>query len=146
MQYLEAKKIADDVLEQIRPHCFRAEIAGSIRRLKPEVKDIEIVAIPKPFETTEKNIISNENGLRTGARPQKNMNEVNTNIKEAGACAVWLTVGANVKTQPFIDSKNWTFGEVVSIDENWIYIKWTDKPEPLQHYHYEAKDFQPHCT
>ena len=32
------------------PHCYRIEIAGSIRRKKPEVKDIEIVAIPKPYD------------------------------------------------------------------------------------------------
>jgi len=31
----------------LRPACERIEIAGSIRRLKPEVKDIEIVAVPK---------------------------------------------------------------------------------------------------
>ncbi len=48
--YAEAYKIALEVLEQLRPHCFRAEIAGSIRRKKLEVGDIEIVAIPKPYE------------------------------------------------------------------------------------------------
>lgn len=48
-QYEEALSIASDVLEQLRPHCIRAEIAGSIRRKKPMVKDIEIVAIPKPY-------------------------------------------------------------------------------------------------
>lgn len=37
-------------MEQLRPFCDRIEIAGSIRRNKPEVKDIEIVAIPKPYE------------------------------------------------------------------------------------------------
>jgi len=35
----------------LEPHCDRIEIAGSIRREKPEVKDIEIVAIPKPYDT-----------------------------------------------------------------------------------------------
>lgn len=35
----------------LSPHCDRIEIAGSIRRKKPDVKDIEIVAIPKPFDT-----------------------------------------------------------------------------------------------
>ena len=40
-----ALPLAQKYLEQIRPFCKRAEIAGSIRRLKPEVKDIEIVAI-----------------------------------------------------------------------------------------------------
>lgn len=49
--YAETYRIALEVLEQLRPHCIRAEIAGSIRRRKPEVKDIEIVAIPKPYST-----------------------------------------------------------------------------------------------
>lgn len=42
--------IAYSALNQIAPHCHRAQIAGSIRRRKAEVKDIEIVVIPKPFE------------------------------------------------------------------------------------------------
>lgn len=46
----EAKKIADDIVLQLEPHCDRIMIAGSIRREKPEVKDIEIVAIPKPYQ------------------------------------------------------------------------------------------------
>ncbi len=46
----DALNIAEKVLEELRPHCVRCEIAGSIRRRKSEVKDIEIVAIPKPFE------------------------------------------------------------------------------------------------
>jgi len=50
MKYQEALLIAQDVLAQLRPHCYRCEIAGSIRRKKADVKDIEIVAIPKPFE------------------------------------------------------------------------------------------------
>ena len=41
--YDEAYSIALVVLELLRPHCIRCEIAGSIRREKPEVKDIEIV-------------------------------------------------------------------------------------------------------
>src|SRR6201986_1940863 len=50
MKYEEALKIAEGVREQLRPHCYRCEIAGSIRRKKEEVKDIEIVAIPKPYD------------------------------------------------------------------------------------------------
>lgn len=48
--YAEAYKIALKVLEQLKPYCERIEIAGSIRRKKAEVGDIEIVAIPKPYE------------------------------------------------------------------------------------------------
>lgn len=47
--YTEAYKIALEVLEKLKPHCERIEIAGSIRRKKAEVGDIEIVAIPKPY-------------------------------------------------------------------------------------------------
>jgi len=48
--YDEAHSIAVRVLELLQPHCIRCEIAGSIRREKSEVKDIEIVAIPKPYQ------------------------------------------------------------------------------------------------
>lgn len=47
--YAEAFKIAKETMEQLRPFCDRIEIAGSIRRKKKEVGDIEIVAIPKPY-------------------------------------------------------------------------------------------------
>lgn len=45
-----AQEIADYYLEELAPHCERIEIAGSIRRKKDYVGDIEMVAIPK-FET-----------------------------------------------------------------------------------------------
>lgn len=51
MKYEQAILIAERVKAQLEPHCERIEIAGSIRRKKAEVKDIEIVAIPKPYET-----------------------------------------------------------------------------------------------
>lgn len=50
MNYSTAYSIALQTVELLKPHCHRIEIAGSIRRKKPEVKDIEIVAIPKPYD------------------------------------------------------------------------------------------------
>ncbi len=47
----EAKYLAECVKQMLTPHCYRVEIAGSIRRGCPFVKDIEIVCIPKPYET-----------------------------------------------------------------------------------------------
>lgn len=38
--------IAEDLLAQLSSACVRIEIAGSLRRRKPEPKDIELVAIP----------------------------------------------------------------------------------------------------
>lgn len=49
MRYEDAIVIANKTLQELAPYCERLEIAGSIRRKKPEVKDIEIVAIPKPY-------------------------------------------------------------------------------------------------
>lgn len=43
-----AREIAEQVIEKLAPLCERIEIAGSIRRQKEEVGDIEIVAIPRP--------------------------------------------------------------------------------------------------
>lgn len=51
MFYATAKKIADHVVELLRPHCERIEIAGSIRREQEIIGDIEIVCIPKQYET-----------------------------------------------------------------------------------------------
>ena len=41
----KAETIANKYVELLNPFCKRIEIAGSIRRKKPEVKDIEIVCI-----------------------------------------------------------------------------------------------------
>lgn len=42
-----AQPIAERLKTELAPYCERIEIAGSIRRQKPEVKDIELVVIPK---------------------------------------------------------------------------------------------------
>lgn len=47
MNHTQAKEIADMLVDEMRPYCHKVEIAGSVRRLKPEVKDIELLAIPK---------------------------------------------------------------------------------------------------
>lgn len=44
----EARAIITELVEILRPACERIEIAGSVRRNKPEVKDAEVVIIPTP--------------------------------------------------------------------------------------------------
>ena len=59
--YVQVKKVADSLVEALSPACHRIEIAGSLRRKREMVGDIELVAIPKrltnligePMETTE---------------------------------------------------------------------------------------------
>ena len=48
----QAEEIADRVIAKLRPHCEQVAIAGSIRRRRPTVGDIEIVCIPKPYDAT----------------------------------------------------------------------------------------------
>lgn len=45
--YAQVVKIAEHLKERLQPHCDRLEIAGSLRRKKELVGDIELVAIPK---------------------------------------------------------------------------------------------------
>lgn len=47
MKLSQAKNLAERIIETMSPFCQRVAIAGSIRRQKPEVKDIEIVAVPR---------------------------------------------------------------------------------------------------
>ena len=50
MNYAEALHIAEKLKADLAPYCERIEIAGSVRRKKPEnIKDIEIICIPKMF-------------------------------------------------------------------------------------------------
>ena len=48
MRLEEAEVLAQKVIEVLTPLCDRVEVAGSIRRKKPQVNDIDIVAIPRP--------------------------------------------------------------------------------------------------
>jgi DNA polymerase/3'-5' exonuclease PolX len=48
MIHAAALKVAESLMEHFRPACTRIEIAGSVRRLKMDVKDIELVLVPDP--------------------------------------------------------------------------------------------------
>ena len=50
MELQRARGIAEKYVAILKPLCDRIEIAGSIRRRKPIVKDIEIVCIPRGKE------------------------------------------------------------------------------------------------
>ena len=48
--YVQAKAVAESVVEHLSPYLERVEIAGSIRRKKTWVRDVELVAEPKQRE------------------------------------------------------------------------------------------------
>lgn len=46
MKLADARHTADEFIDWIREHCQRVEVVGSIRRQRPDVHDIDIVAQP----------------------------------------------------------------------------------------------------
>ncbi|GAI67167.1 unnamed protein product [marine sediment metagenome] len=46
MLLAEALRVADEVYHRLKPHCGKIVVAGSIRRQKDEIRDIDIVLIP----------------------------------------------------------------------------------------------------
>lgn len=55
---LQASLVAHELIELLSDACQRIEIAGSIRRGKPEVSDIELVTIPR-IEVTRTDLFGN---------------------------------------------------------------------------------------
>ena len=49
MELQEAQKFANQIVELISPFCHKIIVAGSIRRKKAQVRDVDIVLIPKPL-------------------------------------------------------------------------------------------------
>lgn len=103
--YAEAYKIALEIVEQLKPHCERIAIAGSIRRRKADCGDIEIVIIPKPYSTG-----LFENGIATIVnRWEKVKGELGPNCKYTQRilpCGIKLDLF-------FAEERNW--GSVLAI-------------------------------
>ena len=45
--YQVASSIASEIMRGLAPHCERIALAGSLRRLRPTVHDIDLIAIPR---------------------------------------------------------------------------------------------------
>lgn len=46
MELGRAQRIASEVIKRLSPYCSRIEVAGSVRRKKPWVNDVDLVLIP----------------------------------------------------------------------------------------------------
>jgi DNA polymerase/3'-5' exonuclease PolX len=46
MELQQAQNISHEIIEKLKPYCSRIQVAGSIRRKKPFVHDIDVVCIP----------------------------------------------------------------------------------------------------
>lgn len=64
MNLADATTLANGLVEDIRHCCIQAEVAGSIRRRKSEVKDIECVVIPRWYDGPPTDMFSKEREKR----------------------------------------------------------------------------------
>lgn len=52
-----AQRIAQEVVKRLSPYCQRIEVAGSIRRKKPRVNDIDLVLLPNDLWNLHREIM-----------------------------------------------------------------------------------------
>lgn len=70
MQLDKAKEIAQGVLDHLKPYAEIIHIGGSIRRQKPEVKDIEIIMLPKFVVVNEQGSLFGESEKTEKVHPE----------------------------------------------------------------------------
>jgi DNA polymerase/3'-5' exonuclease PolX len=75
---VNAKIIAQRIIDKMTPFCEKIEVAGSVRREKETVGDIEIVAIPKILNIED--LFGNNSGTQIYF-PGFNFSEIGTIIK-----------------------------------------------------------------
>jgi len=112
----QAQQLAEKVLASMRPFADRSEIAGSIRRRKEEVKDIEIVAVPRfgpardLFGQDPENLLFNwaqrieREGRIAWIKPGTS-EIIRWPLSERGKCWRGLLVKANVKIDLFLTTR-----------------------------------------
>lgn len=79
MQLKIAEQIAVSICYQLQPFCSKINIAGSVRRKKAEVKDIEIICVPKFDEV--KDLFESVCGKKISAEFSEIVNGLGTIIK-----------------------------------------------------------------
>jgi len=88
MKLLEATQIANELVGKLRPLCDRVEVAGSIRRGRANVRDVDIVAIPNEEKITAAGYFGRQHLVGALAQPG--------NIKNGQAIASFVYNGINV--------------------------------------------------
>jgi len=68
----QAKKIADEIISLLSPYALKISIAGSIRREKLFVKDIEICCVPDTSKLYElQNVVNQWHKIKGGSKYQQ---------------------------------------------------------------------------
>ncbi len=99
MELAQARLVAAGLVEAMRPFCERVEVAGSIRRGKSDVKDVEIVAVPRWEARPDPTDLFGERTLRTNLLHEWAMESVGLWIKPG--------ISENIPWSPKADGKYW---------------------------------------
>lgn len=100
MELGRAKAIASEVVKRLSPYCQRIEVAGSIRRQEPVVKDIEIILIPSDAWNLSHEIMGLGPSRATGDKLERvSYDGVRVNLdhasKETWATLLLIRTGSN---------------------------------------------------
>lgn len=102
MELTTARTIAEGLVELARPACSRIEIAGSIRRSKPNVKDIELVAIVNDYDLLYKNLATAGRFIKPGVP------DIIDWAPKADAKYIRMLINDNIKLDLFVaHEENW---------------------------------------
>ena len=102
MEITLARPLAERIVSSVSGHCHRAEIAGSVRRMKQNVKDIEIVARVLDWESTFESLRSWGKFIKPGVP------EVIPWEPKVGAKYLRMMLDADLKLDLFLASEeNW---------------------------------------
>lgn len=111
-----ADEIAAKLLKIFEPACERIEIAGSLRRRKPEVGDLEFVAIPRYISGGQIDLFGNS----------ERVSLLDRRVQKAVSLSLLEVIKNGEKYKQFIHKR--PTGELVGIDlfittvEQWGYI------------------------
>ena len=102
MELTQAQRLASAVLEIVSAHSTRAEVAGSVRRKKPSVKDIEIVAVVQDYVALYSDLPTVGRFIKPGCP------DVIPWPPKVGAKYVRMLLEGQIKLDLFIgDERNW---------------------------------------
>ncbi len=118
MRLEHARKIAADVVLKLRPYVEEIEVAGSVRRCKPIVGDIEVVVIPK--STPQHDLL----GVEIGAMRDPGFARVISQWKKVKGDASTGKYTQRILNldYPSIDEKEFKLDIFTATRDNWGYI------------------------
>ena len=115
MELGRAMSIADEVIKRLSPYCSRIEVAGSVRRHKPTVNDLDFVLIPSdPWNLTYEIAGLGQTMLKGGKLKRVNHNGVQLDFyyasPETWATLLFIRTGSkenNIRLATLAKKRGW---------------------------------------